>query len=63
MTEKWFVKSKGIINSVIIIIIRVFTIVNFHVVLEENEAYPMILIRFWLIKSHARYMIIEAHFN
>jgi len=48
---------------------RVFTIVDFHVVLEENRAYPMILDRPWLIKSHARnywgegYMTIGVHLN
>jgi len=63
MAKKWLVKPKGTINSVIMIIIKVFTIMDFHVVLEENGAYPMLLIKFWLTKSHASYMIIEAHFN
>jgi hypothetical protein len=48
---------------------RVSTIVDFHVVLEEDEAYPMILGRPWLTKSHARnywgegYMTIGVHPN
>ncbi len=48
---------------------RVSTIVNFHVVLEEDGAYPMILSRPWLTKSHARnywgegYMTIGVHPN
>jgi hypothetical protein len=42
MAKKWFVKPKRIINNIFIIIIRVFTIANFHVVLGENGAYPMI---------------------
>jgi len=63
MANKWLVKPKGIINSIIITITKVFTIMDFHVVLEENGTYPMILIRFWLTKSHAKYMIIKAHFN
>jgi hypothetical protein len=33
---------------------RVYTIMDFHVVLEEDGAYPMILGRPWLTKSHAR---------
>ncbi len=36
-----------------IIVMRVSTIVDFHVVLEEDGAYPMIFGRPWLIKSHA----------
>jgi len=48
---------------------RVSTIVDLHVVLEEDGAYPMILGRPWLTKSHARnywgerYMTIEVHLN
>jgi hypothetical protein len=48
---------------------RVSTIVDFHVVLEEDGAYPMILKRPWLTKSHARnywgkgYMTIKVHHN
>jgi len=48
---------------------RVSTIVDLHVVLEEDGAYPMILSRPWLTKSHARnywgerYMTIEVHLN
>jgi len=43
--------------------------VDFHVVLEEDGAYPMILGRPWLTKSHARnywgerYMTINVHPN
>jgi hypothetical protein len=48
---------------------RVSTIVDFHVVLEENGAYSMILSRPWLTKSHVknywgeRYMTIGVHLN
>jgi len=48
---------------------RVSTIVDFHVVLEEDGAYPMILGRPWLTKSHGRnywgkgYMTIGIHPN
>jgi len=48
---------------------KVSTIVDFHVVLEEDGAYPMILGRPWLTKSHARnywcegYMTIGVHPN
>jgi hypothetical protein len=48
---------------------RVFTIVDFHVVLEEDGAYLMILGRLWLTKSHVRnyqgegYMTIGIHLN
>jgi hypothetical protein len=60
---------KGVISSVVIIVMRVSTIVDFHVVLEEDGAYPMILVKPWLIKSHARnywgkgYMTIRVHPN
>jgi hypothetical protein len=59
---------RGIIN-VVITVMRVSTIVNFHVVLEEDGAYLMILDRPWLTKSHARNywgegcMTIEVHPN
>jgi hypothetical protein len=48
---------------------RVSIIVDFHVVLEEDEAYTMILSKPWLIKSHANnywgkiYMTIGVHPN
>ncbi len=43
MVNKWVVKLEGIISNVAIIIMKVSTIVDFHVVLEEGGAYPMIL--------------------
>jgi hypothetical protein len=43
MANKWVIRQKGLINNVVITRMRVSTIVDFHVVLEENEAYPMIL--------------------
>jgi len=67
MVNKRVVRPKGMINSVVTIIMRVSTIMDFHVVLEEDGAYPMILGRLWLIKSHARnywgegYMTIGVH--
>jgi hypothetical protein len=69
MANKLVVKPEGVISSVVIIIMRFCTIVDFHVVLEENGAYPMILTRPWLTKSHARNywgegcMTIEVHPN
>jgi hypothetical protein len=54
MVNKRVVKPKEIINNVIIIIMKVSTIMDFHVVLEENGAYPMILSRPWLTKSHVK---------
>jgi len=54
MVNKRVVRPKGVISNVVITIMRVFTIVDFHVVLEEDGAYPMILGRPWLTKSHAR---------
>ncbi len=60
---------EGIISSIVIIVMRVSTIVDFHVVLEEDGAYPMILARPWLTKSHAinywgeGYMTIGVHPN
>jgi hypothetical protein len=69
MANKRVVRPEGIINNVVITIMKVSTIVDFHMVLEEDGAYPMILGRPWLIKSHARnywgegYMTIEVHLN
>jgi len=54
MVNKRVVKPKEVINNVIITIMKVSTIMDFHVVLEENEAYPMILSRPWLTKSHVK---------
>jgi hypothetical protein len=42
MANKWVVMPKGVINSVVIIIMRI-SIVDFHVILKEDGAYPMIL--------------------
>jgi hypothetical protein len=48
---------------------KVSTIVDFHVVLEEDGAYPMTLGGLWLIKSHTKnywgegYMTIGVYFN
>jgi len=69
MANKWVIKPEGVINSVVITVMRDSTIVDFHVVLEEDGAYPMILGRPWLTKSHVRdywgegYMTIEVHPN
>jgi len=69
MANKQIVKLEGVISNVIIIVMTVSTIVDFHVVLEENGAYPMILCKPWLTKSHANnycgkgYMTIGVHFN
>jgi hypothetical protein len=69
MANKRIIKLEKIINNVAIIVMRVSTIVDLHVVLEEDGAYPMILGRSWLTKSHARnywgegYMTIEVHPN
>ncbi len=54
MANKRVVRLEGVINNVVITVMRVSTIVDFHVVLEEDGAYPMILGRPWLTKSHAR---------
>jgi len=43
MANKRVVRPKGVISNVVIIVMRVSTIVDFHVVLEEDGAYPMIL--------------------
>jgi len=69
MPNKRVVRLEGVISSVMIIVMRVFTIVDFHVVLKEDGAYPMILGRPWLTKSHTRnywgegYMMIGVHRN
>jgi hypothetical protein len=69
MVNKWIGKPEEIINGVIIIVMKVFTIVDFHVVLKEDGAYLMILRRPSLTKSHAtnyyggRYMSIGVHPN
>ncbi len=54
MANKRIVKPEGVISNVVITVMRVSTIVDFHVVLEEDGAYPMILGKPWLTKSHAR---------
>jgi hypothetical protein len=54
MANKWIVRPEGVISNVVIFITKVSTIVDFHVVLEEDEAYPMILSRPWLTKSHVK---------
>ncbi len=67
--NKQVIKLEGIINSVVIIIMKVSTIMDFHVVLKENGAYLMILDKLWLTKSHVRnywgdgYIIIGVHPN
>ncbi len=69
MANKRVVRPEGVISNVVITVMRVSTIVDFHVVLEEDGAYPMILGRPWLTKSHARnywgegYMTIRVHPN
>jgi len=69
MANKRIVKPEGNISNVVIVVMGVSTIVDFHVVLEEDGAYPMILGRHWLTKSHARnywgegYMTIGIHPN
>ncbi len=69
MAKKRVIKPEGVINTVVITIMRVSTIVDFHVVLEEKRAYSMILNRPWLTKLHAKnywgegYMTIGIHPN
>ncbi len=69
MANKRVVRPEGVISNVVITVMRVSTIVDFHVVLKEDGAYPMILDRPWLTKSHARnywgegYMAIGVHPN
>ncbi len=69
MANKRVIKPKGVISNVAITMIKVTTIVDFHVVLEEDGVYLMILGRPWLTKSHARnywgegYMTIGVHPN
>jgi len=69
MANKQVVRLEGVISNVVITVMGVSTIVDFHVVLEEDGAYPMILGRPWLTKSHARnywgegYMTIGVHLN
>jgi hypothetical protein len=69
MANKRVVGLEGVINNVVITIMRVSTIVDIHMVLEEDGAYSMILGRPWLTKSHARnywgkrYMTIGIHPN
>jgi hypothetical protein len=46
MANKQVVRPKGVINNVVTTMMRVSTIVDFHVVLEEDGAYLMILGRF-----------------
>jgi hypothetical protein len=63
------VRPKGIINNVTINVMRVSTIVDFHVILKEDGDYPMILSKPWLTKSQERnywderYMTIGIHLD
>jgi len=43
MANKQVVRPERVINNVVITVMRVSTIVDFHVVLEEDGAYLMIL--------------------
>jgi len=43
MANKRVVRPEGVISSVVITLMRVSTIVDFHVVLKEDGVYPMIL--------------------
>jgi hypothetical protein len=69
MVNKWVIRLEGVISSVIITVMKVSTIVDFHVVLEEDGAYLMILGRPLLTKSHVRnywgkgYMTIGVNLN
>ncbi len=54
MANKRVVRPEGVISSVAITVMKVSTIVDFHVVLEEDGAYLMVLGKPWLTKSHAR---------
>ncbi len=69
MANKRVVRLERIMSGVVITVMRVSTIMDFYVVLEEDGAYPMILGWPWLIKSHAKnywgegYMTIRVHFN
>ncbi len=69
MANKQVVRLEGVISNVAIIVMRVSTIVDFHVVLKADGAYSMILCRPWLTKSHTRnywgegYMTIGIHPN
>ncbi len=69
MVNKQVVRPEVVINNVAIIVMRVSTIVDFHVVLEEDGAYLMILNRPLLTKSHVKkywgegYMTIGVHPN
>jgi hypothetical protein len=54
MANKRVVRPEGVVSNVVITVMRTSTIVDFHVVLEEDGAYPMILGRPWLMKSLAR---------
>jgi len=69
MANKRVIRPERVISNVVIILMKVSTIMDFHVVLEEDGVYPLILGRPWLTKSHARnywgegYMTIGVHLN
>jgi hypothetical protein len=69
MATKRVDRPEGVISNVVITVMKIFTIVDFHVILEEDGAYPIILRRPLLTKSHARnywgegYMTIGVHPN
>ena len=54
MANKRICKPQGMISNVCINVLGISTAVDFHVVLEEDKSYPMILRRPWLTKSHIR---------
>jgi hypothetical protein len=53
MANKQVVRPEGVISNVVITVMKVSTIMDFHVVLKEDGVYPMILGKPWLTKSHA----------
>ena len=54
MANKRICKPQGMISNVCINVLGISTAVDFHVVLEEDGSYLMILGRPWLTKAHVR---------
>jgi hypothetical protein len=54
LANKKIYKPQGMISNVCINFLGISTAVDFHVVLDEDGSYPMILGRPWLTKAHVK---------
>lgn len=52
--NKRIYKLQDMISNISINVLRIFTTINFHVVLEDDGLYIKILSKSWLIKTHVQ---------